>query len=153
MNAPWLKALLIVSLIANCLVAGFLTRHWLIGQPTVASVPAGPVDRPAAARRGLGPAFHTHQSENIRLRQRLIGLLAQTPPDRERIYALIEEMSRSQAAMQRVVADRIMRDLRDLSPAARTAYLDDLARRMHGHHHDTHGPGNGRRHLHGNGQH
>ena len=153
MNSPWLKALLIVSLIANCLVAGFLTRHWLAGQPAVISVPAGPGGRQAAGQRGLGPAFHTHQSDNIRLRQRLIRLLAETPPDRERIYALIDEMARSQAAMQRVVADRIMRDLRGLSAAARTTYLNDLARRMHGHHHDAQGAGNGRRHQHGNGMH
>jgi uncharacterized membrane protein len=139
MNSNWLKAVIIVSLALNCMVAGGLTYKYFFEQsseikpeePLKQSVlPMDFSPRIRNARRGFQKDVWDERSMIQQEQDRLVEFLMQETPDRKKINETLETISRNQAQVQQLVLDQILKEIQDLSPEQKMLYLSNIKSRM-----------------------
>ena len=151
MNSNWLKTVLIISLALNFMVAGGLTyKNFFVqkieGQPEkpleqdTSSIDFSPQIR--NGRRGFGNRIRPERMRIQEEQDKLVELLMQDPPDRRKINEALETISRTQAEVQQLTIDRILKEIQNLPPEQKMAYIAKLKRRMR--HKGMFGMGRGR---------
>jgi len=139
MNSLWFKALFVLSLALNCVIAGGLFYKYfavphsleqmqkpLAGSNLLHTLPP----HVRTQRKGLYKQIKDLKWKIGKDREELFNLLSKTPPEREKITALVDVISRKQAAMQHTITNRILEDLQHVSPEQKDAYLSMLKKRM-----------------------
>jgi len=132
MNGAWLKMLLVLSLAGNCAVGGALTYKYIFA-PQERPHESLPV-RPCSPGIRLSPEAGREMREKIEparrriqeSRARIVELLRQDEPDRQQIEQEITTITASQADIQRMVMDRLIRDLQAMPPEQKAARLDEM---------------------------
>lgn len=154
MNSSLLKAVFVVSLGLNCMIAGGLTYKYFFTAKN-----EGAYERPLSRRlpgrdlspgirkrgRGLGRRMRQERMEIGQMQDRLVELLIQAEPDRTEINAMLEEIRQSRAKLQQFIMDRILNEIRDLTLEQKRAYLSNLKGSMRGRGMMGMGKGKGRR--------
>lgn len=139
MNSVWFKALFVLSLALNCVIAGgFFYRYFAVpNRLEQMQKPLGSSNllqtlplHVRTQRKGLYRQIKELKRQIGNHREELFNLLSKTPPEREKITALVDVISRKQAAMQHTITNRILEDLRHVSPGQKDAYLSMLKKRM-----------------------
>ena len=139
MNSNWLKTVLIISLVLNCMVAGGLTYKYFFVQKT-----EGQQEEPLTqdtsyidfspqirnGRRGFGNKIRPERMRIQEEQDKLVELLMQEPPDRRKIDEALETISRTQTEVQRLTVDRILKEVQNLPPEQKMPYIAKIKRRM-----------------------
>jgi hypothetical protein len=152
MNSSWWKALIIVSLGLNCLIAGVLAYHFMWGRP-FDRLFGGPPSKPPFLKN-LPPenlASHALLREKMDAgrmkihdaRAELMKQLAASAPDRQLISEQLAAINKMQADMERMAVDQMLQDVQVLPPEKRQAFLDDIERGFFFRRGDGPGPGMG----------
>ena len=151
MNSNWLKTVLIISLVLNCMVAGGLTYKYFFVQKTEGQTEkplkqdTSSIDFPPQIRNGRRGFGNKIRPERMRIQEeqdKLVELLMREPPDRRMINEALETISRTQAEVQRLTVDRILKEIQNLPPEQKVAYIAKIKRRMR--HKGMFGMGRGR---------
>ena len=62
--------------------------------------------------------------------ERLVDLLMQEPPDEMRINEAVEKVYRAQLEVEKLTIERILNEIKSLTPEQKTKYIAKLKRRM-----------------------
>ncbi|MBN2107517.1 MAG: periplasmic heavy metal sensor [Deltaproteobacteria bacterium] len=138
MTSAWWKALIIISLGFNCIIAGAIAYRFLWGRPLDQFFGGPPKGRPSFMN-ALPPenlAAHELMKEKMRAgrlkindaRSELLQLLAAPAPDRRRISEQITAINALQADMEKMAVEQMLQDVQSLPPDKRQAFLADLER-------------------------
>jgi len=133
MNSSWWKALIIVSLGFNCMIAGAVAYRYLWGAP---------FGRPHGPGHFLGETSPQNQAAHAALREkmaasrgnihaartRIIESLGAQTPDAARISSELDTITKLQADMERMAVDQMLQDVQSLPPEKRAAFLADIQR-------------------------
>ena len=132
MNSVWFKTILVLSLACNCMIAGAFTYKYFIGL-RVQQSPAGTDQRLQSGRLLSSDARQELQEQMTPVRRqiqddrdRIIDLLKQDPPDRQQIDAALASITRRQSDMQCMVMDRILQELKTMTPEQKAQYLSNM---------------------------
>lgn len=162
-NRPFL-ILLIISIGLNCAAAGALVHSYFftpgeqpfrqadgLGEAAGQNYKTGPPGMFNRQGRGIGRHVRKQRSHIHELQNQLIAQLMAEEPDRKKIHALCEDISRNQALLQKTIVERILEDIKDLPPENKKQYLSAIKKRMQrgrhtgrGHRHNKIGRGKGR---------
>ena len=133
MNSSWWKALIIISLGFNCMIAGAVAYRYLSG---------GLFGRPHGPGHFLGDTPPQNQAAHAALREkmtasresihaartRIVESAGAQTPDRTRISGELDTINKLQADMERMVIDQMLQDVQALPPEKREAFLADIQR-------------------------
>jgi len=138
MSSSWWKALIIISLGFNCLIAGALAHRFLWGRPFDQVFGGPPHGRPSfmSALPPENLAAHARMKDRMRAerlkindaRSELLQLLAAPSLDRRRISEQIIVINALQADMEKMVVEQMLQDVQSLPPEKRQAFLADMER-------------------------
>ncbi len=149
MKFAWLKALIIVSLGLNCMIAGAVAYRYLWG---------GPFGRPHGPGYFLGETSPQNQAAHAAVREkmaasrekihaartRIIESVGAQTPDRTLISGELDNINKLQADMERTAVEQMLQDVQALPPDKRGAFLADIQRSMFCRMGDGPGMGKGR---------
>ena len=135
MKFSWFKALIIVSLGLNCMIAGAVVYRYFW---------AGTFGRPHGPGQFLGETSLQNQAahaavrekmaasrENIHsARTRIIESVGTQTPDRTLISKELDTINKLQSDMERMAVEQMLQDVQALPPEKRDAFLADLQRSM-----------------------
>lgn len=133
MNSPWIKALLVVSLGINCMIAGGVAYRYVWGRP-YRSFPGRDAFLSVVPEQNLQvhqALRETLRSERGRLRDArrdLVDLMRAPDPDRQRITEQLGLIHRIQSDTEQMVVDQMLSDLKALPSGKRAEYLDVMKR-------------------------
>jgi Spy/CpxP family protein refolding chaperone len=138
MNSSWWKALIIISLGFNCLIAGAFAYRFLWGRPIDHFFGGPPHGRPAflsilpsenlAAHDSMKEKMRSGRQKINEARSELMQLLAAPEPDRQRISDQLVAINSMQADMEKMVVDQMFQDVQALPREKRQAFLADIER-------------------------
>ncbi|MEO0085258.1 MAG: hypothetical protein ABIK37_01365 [candidate division WOR-3 bacterium] len=132
MQPRWLVVVVLASLALNVAVVGTYLVERLRMRPPVPP----PVLRPelrrelAEMRREFQPRLDTLRERALRAREGLMALAMQSKPDMARVNSLLEEISRSETAMNRLAFEHARRISSRLPEAGREAFFRRLRERQ-----------------------
>ena len=133
MKFSWWKALIILSLGLNCMIAGAVAYRYFFGGPL--SRPHGPgtfwddiPQQNQAAHAELREKMSASREKMHAARTRIMESLGAQTPDRTRISGELDTINKLQADMERMVIDQMLQDVQALPPEKREAFLADIQR-------------------------
>ena len=147
MKFSWLKAVIVISLGLNCMIAGAVAYRYIW---------AGPFGRPPGPGPFLGDITPQNQAAHAALREKMAASrerihaartsimesLGAQMPDRRRISGELDTINKLQADMERMVIEQMLQDVQALPLEKRGAFLADIQRSIFCRRGD--GPGRGR---------
>ena len=119
MKFSWWKALIILSLGLNCMIAGAVAYRYFFGGPL--SRPHGPgtfwddiPQQNQAAHAELREKMSASREKMHAARTRIMESLGAQTPDRTRISGELDTINKLQADMERMVIDQMLQDVQAL---------------------------------------
>lgn len=135
MNSPWIKSIFILSLVLNCMVAGAVTYKYIFSRPYTAQqdvLPQQGIEHGRGhllsedARRELKGQIRNERARIQEAQDRLMDILKQENPDRDKINAELASITTTQSGVQNMVMDKVLKELQTLPPDQRAEYLSKL---------------------------
>jgi hypothetical protein len=140
MNSSWIKAVLVISLGLNCMIAGaFVYRlvwgrplHQFFGGPPACRAPffSALPPRNIAAHEQLREKMMAGRRQLAATKNRLMEVLAAPDPDRQRIDEQLDAINKQQAAMERMAVEQMLQDIQSLPVEKRAAFIEDIQQSM-----------------------
>jgi Spy/CpxP family protein refolding chaperone len=134
MKDTWLKISFIFSLAVNCAVLGALgyplaRQYWGIGRGP-ARIPEMPAENvPAQVLQSREDFRNRLWQERLAVRkerEELAAMLAEQPPDRQKIQEKIRSITALQGKIQESTVEQILRETAAMTPDQRRIYLGNI---------------------------